>query len=157
VERSDAHQYRSRSDGYRFAPPILRGCDRRPAAVSLHFFPLPLLAFAKALRDCRSPGDQRGLVRQALREIGVVALYDVEHGFLGKLPMVIGKEFVKVSELFVVHGFRASAAIAQIYRNLLIPCQLLTRLVTLWERILMVVAAPRRRNRRSVGRLLTIC
>jgi hypothetical protein len=38
-------------------------------------------------------------------------LHDVEHGFLGKPPMVIGKEFVKVSELFVVHGFRASVAI----------------------------------------------
>jgi hypothetical protein len=44
--------------------------------------------------------------------------------------MVIGKEFVQVSELFVVHRFRASAAIPQIYRKLLIPCQLSTRLVT---------------------------
>jgi hypothetical protein len=50
--------------------------------------------------------------------------------------MVIGKEFVQVSELFVVHRFCASVAIVQIYRNLLIPCQLLTRLVTLWQRIL---------------------
>ena len=102
---------------------------------SLQFFPLPLLAFAKALCDRRSPGDQRGLVRQALREVGVIVLHDVEHGFLGEPPMVIGKEFVQVSELFVVHRFCASAAIAQIYRNLLIPCQLLTRLVTLRMRI----------------------
>ena len=78
---------------------------------SLQFFPLPLLAFAKALRDRRSPEDQRGLVRKALREVGVIVLHDVEHGFLGKPSMVIGKEFMQVSELFVVHGFRASAAI----------------------------------------------
>ena len=74
-------------------------------------FSLPLLAFAKALRDRRSPGDQRGLVREPLREVGVILLHDVEHGFLGKPSMVLGKEFVQVSELFVVHGHRASAAI----------------------------------------------
>ena len=83
----------------------------RPAASSLQFVLLPLLAFAKALRDRRSPEDQRGLVREALREVGVIVLHDVEHGFLGKPSMVIGKEFVQVSELFVVHGFRASVAI----------------------------------------------
>jgi hypothetical protein len=76
----------------------------------LHFFPLPLLAFAKALRDRRSPGDQRGLVGEALREVGVIVLHDIEHGFLGKPSMMIGKQFVQVSELFVVHGFRASVA-----------------------------------------------
>ncbi len=81
---------------------------RTPPLVSLHFFPLPLLAFAKALRDRRSPGDQRGLVGEALREVGVIVLHDIEHGFLGKPSMVIGKEFVQVSELFVVHGFRLS-------------------------------------------------
>jgi hypothetical protein len=84
-------------------------------------------------------------------------LHDVEHGFLGKPSMVIGKEFVQVSELFVVHGFRASAAIPQIYRNLLIQCQLSTRLVTLRTRIRMVVTAPRRPNRRPAARSLTSC
>jgi len=79
-----------------------------PAALSLHFFPLPLLAFAKALCDRRSPGDQRRLVGEALRQVGVIVLHDIEHGFFGKPSMVIGKEFVQVSELFVVHGFRAS-------------------------------------------------
>jgi len=74
----------------------------------------------------------------------VILLYDVEHGFLGKLSMILGKESVQVSELFVVHGFRASVAIPQIYRKLLILCQLLTRLVTLRERIRMVMTAPRR-------------
>jgi hypothetical protein len=43
---------------------------------------------------------------------------------------VLGKESVQVSELFVVHGHRASAAIPRIYRNLLILCQLSTRPVT---------------------------
>jgi hypothetical protein len=103
----------------------------RPAASSLQFVLLPLLAFAKALRDRRSPEDQRSLVGEALREVGVIVLHDVEHGFLGKPSMVIGKEFVQVSELFVVHGFRASAAFPQIYCKLLIPRQLSTRLVTL--------------------------
>ncbi len=116
----------------------------RPLPYHSISFLLPLLAFAKALRDRRSPGDQRGLVREALREVGVILLHDVEHGFLGKPSMVIGKESVQVSELFVVHGFRASAAIPKIYRNLLIPRQLSTRLVTFRERIRMVIAAPRR-------------
>jgi hypothetical protein len=110
-------------------------------ALSPQFVLLPLLAFAKALRDRRSPEDQRGLVREALREVGVIVLHDVEHGFLGKPAMVIGKEFVQVSELFVVHGFRASAAIPQIYRKLLIPCQLLARLVTFREPIWMAIVA----------------
>jgi hypothetical protein len=100
-----------------------------------------LLAVAKALRDRRAPGYQRGLIRQPLREVGVILLYDVEHGFLGKPSMILGKESVQVSELFVVHGHRASAAIPRIYRNLLIPCQLSTRLVTFRERIRMVIAA----------------
>ena len=130
-------------DGYRFAPPILRKLNTSPAApaLSLQFVLLPLLAFAKALRDCRSPEDQRGLVRKALREVGVIVLHDVEHGFLGKPSMVIGKEFMQVSELFIVHGFRASAAIPQIYRKLLIPCQLLARLVTFREPIWMAIMA----------------
>jgi|SRR3954471_21889207 hypothetical protein len=99
-------------DGYRCVPPILRRLNTSPAtALSLQCVLLSLLAFAKALRDCRSPEDQRSLVREALREVGVIVLHDVEHGFLGKPSMVIGKEFVQVSELFVVHGFRASVAI----------------------------------------------
>jgi hypothetical protein len=92
-----------------------------------------LLAVAKALRDRGSPGYQRGLIREPLREVGVILLYDVEHGFLGKLSMILGKESVQVSELFVVHGFRASAAIPKIYRNWLIPCQLSTRLIAFRE------------------------
>jgi hypothetical protein len=44
--------------------------------------------------------------------------------------MVLGEKSVQVSELFVVHGYRASAAIPRIYRNLLIPSQLSTRPVT---------------------------
>jgi hypothetical protein len=100
-------------DGYRFAPPILRKLNTSPAApaLSLQFVLLPLLAFAKALRDRRSSKNQRSLIREPLREIGVILLHDVEHGFLGKPAMVVGKEFVQVSELFVVHGFRASVAI----------------------------------------------
>ena len=65
---------------------------------------LLLLAFAKALRDRGSSWDQRGLIREPLREIGVILLHDVEHGFLGKPSMVLGKKSVQVSELFVVHG-----------------------------------------------------
>ena len=88
------------------------GALARPGQpLSAQFVLLPLLAFAKALRDRRSPEDQRGLVGQALREVGVIVLYDVKHGFLGKPSMMIGEEFVQVSELFVVHGFRASVAI----------------------------------------------
>jgi len=106
-------------------------CGRRCRSPQLVF--LPLLAFAKALRDRRSPVDQRSLIREALREIGVILLHDVERGFLGQLSMVLGKESVQVSELFVVHGYRASAAVPKLYRNLLILRQLLTRLVTVWE------------------------
>jgi len=106
---------------------------RPPAAGrrrSLQLVLLPLLAFAKALRDRRSSCDQRGLVREPLGKVGVILLHDVEYGFLGKPSMVLGKESVQVSELFVVHGHRASVAIPKIYRNLLISCQLSTRLVT---------------------------
>jgi hypothetical protein len=55
--------------------------------------------------------------------------------------MVLGKKSVQVSELFVVHGYRASAAFPRIYRNLLIPRQLSTRLVTFRGRTRMVVGA----------------
>jgi hypothetical protein len=102
----------------------------RPYSLSVHLVLFPLLAFAKALRDRRSSGNQRRLIREALGEIGVILLHDVEHGFPGKLSMVLGKEFVQISELFVVHGHRLSP---KIYRNLLILRQLLTRLVTIRE------------------------
>lgn len=82
-------------------------CRRR----LLHLIALALFAFAKALRDRRSSRDQRGLVRKALREIGVVLLHDVEHGFPGKLSMVVGQELVQVCELVVFHLHRASSAI----------------------------------------------
>ena len=128
--------------------------------VSLHLVSFPLLAFAKALRDRRSSCDQRRLIREPLREIGVILLHDVEHGFPGKLSMVLGKEFVQISELFIVHGHRASAATPKIYRNLLILRQLLGRLVTFGEPSQMAIAAAARRYRRlaahSVNHLLTM-
>jgi hypothetical protein len=71
------------------------------------------LAFAKALRDRRSSWDQRGLIREALRKIGVILLHDVEHRFLGEPAMVLGKESVQVCELFVGHGRRVLAAIPE--------------------------------------------
>jgi hypothetical protein len=83
-----------------------------------------LLAFVKALHNRRSPWYLRGLIREPLRQIGVVLLHDVEHRFLGEPAMVFGQQPVHVSELFVGHGHRASAAIPRIYRNLLIPRQL---------------------------------
>jgi hypothetical protein len=133
---------------------------RTSPPLSVQFVLLALLAFAKALRDGRSSKDQRSLIREALREIGVILLYDVEHGVLGKPSMVLGKESVQVSELFVVHGHRASAAIPKIYRNRLIPCELSTRLVTFRGRSLMLSAAaahPRRQARcLPVNHLLTI-
>ena len=74
------------------------------AASSLILLPCDaLLAFAQALRDRGSPWDQRGLIREALREVGVILLHDIENRFLGKPAMVLGQESVQVSELFVVH------------------------------------------------------
>jgi hypothetical protein len=81
------------------------------AALLLQIVLLLLLAVPKALRDRRSPRYQRGLIGESLREIGVILLHDVEHGVFGEPSMVLGKESVQVSELFVVHGHRASAAI----------------------------------------------
>jgi hypothetical protein len=130
---------------------------RRPPLVSLHFFPLALFAFAKALRDRRSPGDQRGLVRQALREVGVIMLHDIKHGFLGKPSMVFGKEFVKVSELFVVHGFRASVAIPVNIPQPVDPVPAFDAIGYLAGANWMVIPAPRRRNRRLAACALTIC
>jgi hypothetical protein len=69
-----------------------------------------LFAFVKALHNRRSPGYQRGLVREPLGKIRVILLHDVEHGFAGELAMVLGKPSVHVCELFVGHGPRALAA-----------------------------------------------
>jgi hypothetical protein len=77
-------------------------CGRR--CRSLLIVPYALLALAQALRDCRAPWDQRGLIREALREVGVILLHDIENRFLGKPAMVLSQESVQVSELFVVHG-----------------------------------------------------
>jgi hypothetical protein len=86
---------------------------------SLQFGSLLALAFAQAMRNRRSSWYQRGLVREPLREIGVVLLYDVEHGFPAELAMVLGKISMHVGKLFVGHGNQASAAIPGLYRNLL--------------------------------------
>jgi hypothetical protein len=72
-----------------------------------------LLAFVKALHDRRSPWYLRGLIREPLRKVGVILLHDVEHRFLGEPAMVFGQQPVHVSELFVGHGHRASAAIPE--------------------------------------------
>jgi hypothetical protein len=72
-----------------------------------------LLAFMKALHDRRSPWYLRGLIREPLRKIRVVLLHDVEHRFLGEPAVVFGQQPVHVSELFVGHGHRASAAIPE--------------------------------------------
>ena len=106
----------------------------------LHLFSFALFAFAQALRDRRASGDQRGLVREALREIGVILPHNVEHGVPGQPSVVLGQESVQISELFVVHGHRASVAIPGLYRKLLILPQLLTRLVTVGEQIRPVTA-----------------
>ena len=90
----------------------------------------------------------------------MILLHDIERGFPGKPSMVLGKKSVEVSELFIVHGHRASAATPKIYRNLLIPRQLSARLVTFRERGQMAIAAAARRYRRlaahSVNHLLTM-
>jgi len=78
---------------------------------SFLFVPQPLLAFTKALRDRGSSEDQRGLICESLGEVGMVLLHDIEHRFLCKPAMVVGQEFMQVSELFVVHDNRASIAI----------------------------------------------
>lgn len=138
-----------------------RVCRRRNApALSLHLVSLPLLAFAKALRDRRSSCDQRRFIGEPLREIGVILLHDVERRFPGKPSMVLGKKSVEVSELFIIHRHRASAATPKIYRNLLILRQLSARLVTFGEPSQMAIAAAARRHRRlaarSVNHLLTM-
>jgi hypothetical protein len=127
------------------------------AALSPQLVLLPLLAFAKALRDRRSSCDQRSLVCEPLRKIGVILLHDIEYGFLGKPSMVLGKESVQVSELFVVHGIAPQPQFPEIYRNLLIPRQLLTCLIVGREQSRMVVAAVARAHRRLAAHPLTIC
>jgi hypothetical protein len=145
------------------APWNLRGCRLPPApaaASSLLIVPYALLAFAQALRDRGSSWDQRGLIREALREVGVILLHDVEHRFLGEPAMVLGKESVQVSELFVVHRHRASVAIPRTYRKLLITRQLSTRLIVFRKRSQVLIVAVARLHRRlaarAVNRLLTM-
>jgi hypothetical protein len=89
---------------------------------SLHLAPLLLLAFTQSLRDRGSTWDQRGFVREPLREVIVIILHDVEHGFPGEPAMVFGQIPVQVCEFFVGHGRVGHNA--GIYRNLLIPRQL---------------------------------
>ena len=50
-----------------------------------------LFAFVKALQDRRASWYLRGLIRKPLREIGMIVLHDVEHGFLGEIAMVLRK------------------------------------------------------------------
>jgi hypothetical protein len=88
-----------------------------------------------------------------LRKIGVILLHDIEYGFLGKPSMVLGKESVQVSELFVVHGIAPQPQFPEIYRNLLIPRQLLTCLIVGRKQSRMVVAAAAR----LIGGSLLVC
>ena len=91
---------------------ILRGAGLCPGAgLVLQFFLLALLAFAQALRDRRSASDQRGLIGEALRQIGVILRYDIEYGFPGKLAVVLGQEAVHVDKLLVhrSHAFESTA------------------------------------------------
>jgi hypothetical protein len=123
------------------------------------------LALAKALRDRRTPRDQRGFVREPLRKVGVILLYDVEYRFLGKLSMILGKEFVQVSELFIVHGHRASAAIIKNIPQPVDPVQTFDALgyppggnSEVIGRGRMVIAAPARACSGGLQlRPLTIC
>jgi hypothetical protein len=50
-----------------------------------------VFAFMKAFQDHRAPRYLCGLIRKALRKIGVILLHDVEHCFLGEITMVLGK------------------------------------------------------------------
>jgi hypothetical protein len=74
--------------------------------------------------------------------------------------MVLGKESVQVSELFVVHRHRASVAVPGTYRKLLITCQLSTRLIVFRKRSQMLIVAVARSHRRlaarAVNHLLTM-
>ncbi|XSC46347.1 hypothetical protein ACF1BQ_010995 [Bradyrhizobium sp. RDT10] len=90
----------------------MEACGRRYRSLFVVLY-YSLLAFAQALGDRRTPGYQRGFIREPLRKIGVILLHDVEDRFLGEPAMIFGKESVQVSQLFVVHGYRASAAILE--------------------------------------------
>jgi hypothetical protein len=63
-----------------------------------------LFALVKALQDRRAPWYLRGFIRKPLREIGMIVLHDVEHGFLREIAMVLRKEAVHGRELIVGHG-----------------------------------------------------
>jgi hypothetical protein len=65
------------------------GCGGRCGSLTLVLY--LLLAFVKALHNRRSPWYLRGLIREPLRQIGVVLLHDVEHRFLDEPAMVLGK------------------------------------------------------------------
>ena len=47
--------------------------------------------FAEAFQGRRAPWYLRGLIREPLREIGVILLHDVEQGFPGEIAMVLRK------------------------------------------------------------------
>ena len=50
-----------------------------------------LFAFMKAFQDRRAPWYLRSLIRQPLREIGMIMLHDVERRFHGEIAMVFRK------------------------------------------------------------------
>jgi hypothetical protein len=50
-----------------------------------------LFAFMKAFQDRRAPRYLRSLIRQPLREIGMIMLHDVERRFHGAIAMVFRK------------------------------------------------------------------
>jgi hypothetical protein len=79
------------------------------------------------LCDRGSPGYQRSFIGESLRQIGVILLHDIEHRLLGKAAVMVGQEFVQVSEFVVIHSYRASAAMAGLYCKLLILHQLFQR------------------------------
>ncbi len=76
----------------------------RPAMRFMRYRPLFVVAFVKALHNRRAPWYQRGLIRKPLRKIEVILLHDVEHRFLGKPAMVLGKQSVHGCKLFIGHG-----------------------------------------------------
>lgn len=70
---------------------FLPGTAREGQRISLAIVSFLPFALLKALRNRRSPRYQRGLVREALCEIGVILLHNVERCFLGEPAMVLGK------------------------------------------------------------------
>jgi hypothetical protein len=73
--------------------PAFHPRKRYPGSSFVDIAILPFLSFAfmKAFQDRRAPWYQRGLFRKPLREIGVILLHEVEHGFLGEIAMVLRK------------------------------------------------------------------